>query len=142
LKLSPSLKLPADFPRFVAAGAVGFIVDSLMVLALVNGAGWRPLPARVISILVAMISTWLINRLWTFRTAVSDKTAASIGAEFVAYCSVQLTGAAASYAVYALVVALIGEAPLKLLTAIAAGSASALAINYFGARIFVFRAKS
>lgn len=142
MKVSPSRRLPADFPRFLAAGAAGFAVDSLMVLALVNGAGWRPLPARVISILIAMVSTWLINRLWTFRAVTSSKSAASIGAEFLGYCSVQLAGAAASYAVYAVVVALLGETPLQLMTAVAAGSGSALAINYFGARIFVFRPKA
>lgn len=141
MKLLPPSKLPADFPRFMAAGAVGFLVDSLLVLALVNGAGWRPMPARVISILVAMISTWLINRLWTFRAAASGKTASSIGAEFLAYCSVQLTGAAVSYTVYAIVVALTGQSPLQLLTAVAVGAAFAFAINYFGARILVFRSK-
>jgi putative flippase GtrA len=142
MKLSALPKFPADFPRFLAAGAVGFIVDSLTVLALVNGGGWRPLPARVVSILVAMISTWLINRMWTFRAVASGKTPGGIGAEFLAYCSVQLTGATASYAVYAIVVALIGHAPLQLMTAVAAGSASALMINYLGARIFVFRPKA
>jgi putative flippase GtrA len=141
MKLSASRKLPADFPRFVAAGTVGFVVDSLTLLVLVNGGGWRPLPARVVSILVAMTSTWLINRLWTFRAAAIGKTAGGIGAEFLAYCSVQLTGAAASYAIYAIVVALIGHEPLQLMTAVAAGSASALMINYFGARSFVFRPK-
>lgn len=142
MKLSAPPKLPADFPRFLVAGAVGFVVDSLTVLALVNGGGWQPLPARIVSIVVAMISTWLINRLWTFRAAAAGKTTGGIGAEFLAYCSVQLTGAAASYAVYAIVITLIGHAPLQLMTAVAAGSASALMINYLGARIFVFRPKA
>ncbi len=142
MKLSAPSRLPADFPRFLAAGAVGFIVDSLTVLALVNGAGWRPLSARVVSILVAMTSTWLINRMWTFRSATSGKTASGIGAEFLAYCSVQLTGAVASYAVYAVVVTLVGQAPLHLMAAVSAGSASALLINYFGARKLVFRHKA
>jgi putative flippase GtrA len=142
MKLSPPYKLPADFLRFAIAGGVGFLVDSLTVLALVDGADWQPMPARVVSILVAMISTWLINRLWTFRAAALGKTAGSIGAEFIGYCSVQLAGAAVSYAVYAIVVALTGHAPLQLLTAVAAGAGCAMAINYFGSRIFVFRPKA
>ena len=142
MKLSAPSRLPADFPRFLAAGAVGFVVDSLTVLALVNGAGWRPLPARLVSLVVAMACTWLINRTWTFRATTFGKTPGGIGAEFLAYCSVQLTGAAASYTVYAIVVTFAGHAPLQLMAAVAAGSASALLINYFGARKLVFRPKS
>lgn len=142
MKLSAPVRLPPDFARFIAAGAVGFLVDSLTVLALVNGAAWRPLPARIVSILAAMGSTWLINRMWTFREASLGKTPGGIGAEFLAYCSVQLTGAAASFAVYAFIVAITAQTPFQLMAAVACGSATALMINYFGARIFVFRPKA
>jgi putative flippase GtrA len=142
MKLSTPQKLPADFPRFVVTGGVGFAVDSLTLLALVHGAGWQPQLARAASIAVAMLSTWLLNRLWTFRSTAAGKSARDIGAEFLAYCSVQLTGAAASYAIYSVVVALKGPDPVQLMVAVGAGSAGALMINYIGARIFVFRPKA
>ena len=142
MKLLAPRKLPADFLRFIATGAVGFAVDSLTLLALVQGAGWQPQLARAPSIAVAMVSTWLINRLWTFRSATAGKNTRDIGAELLAYCSVQLMGAAASYAVYSVIVALTGPEPIQLMAAVAAGSAGALMINYVGARLFVFRPKA
>jgi len=142
MKLSAIRKLPADFPRFVVVGAMGFAVDNLMLLALVN-AGWGPLPARAVSIPVALVATWLVNRLWTFRSAAAGKTARGIGAEFLGYCGVQFTGGVVSFLVFSIFVALAGaNTDLELTAAVAAGSASALLINYFGARIFVFRPKA
>jgi putative flippase GtrA len=140
MTVSASRKAPADFLRFAVAGTVGFVVDSVTLLALVQGAGWQPLPARLVSMPVAILATWLINRLWTFRAFTAGKSMRNIGAEFLGYCTVQVTGAAASYLGYSAVVAFAGaRAPLELLGAVAAGAVLGLVINYFGARIFVFR---
>ena len=92
MTVSASRKTPADFLRFAVAGAVGFVVDSLTLLALVQGAGWQPLPARLVSMPVAILATWLINRLWTFRAFTAGKSLRNIGAEFLGYCTVQVTG--------------------------------------------------
>ena len=52
----------------------------------------------------------------------------------------QVTGAAASFLGYSAVVAFAAaRAPLELLGAVAAGAVLGLVINYFGARILVFR---
>lgn len=142
MTVSAPRKTPADFLRFVVAGAVGFVVDSLTLLALVQGAGWAPLPARAVSIAVAVVSTWVINRQWTFRDASAGKDMRGVGAEFLSYCGVQLLGAATSFVVYSAIVALGAKGPLALTGAVAAGSACALLVNYFGARLFVFRPKA
>jgi putative flippase GtrA len=131
-------KIPTEFLRFVTAGAVGFGVDSLLLLTLVHGTGWQPMLAQLAAFAVALLATWLINRMWTFRPAASDKSPRGIGAEFLGYCGVQLTGAAANFAIYATIVALTGHSMVQLLVALAAGSAAGLVINYFGARKFVF----
>lgn len=142
MKLSAPSKPPADFPRFVVVGALGFAIDNLTLLSLVN-AGWAPLAARAVSIPVALVATWLINRLWTFRSTSAGKTVRGIGAEFLGYCGVQLTGGVVSFAVFSVVVATIGATTqVELTAAVAAGSASALLINYLGARILVFRPKA
>jgi putative flippase GtrA len=135
-------KIPTEFLRFVSAGAVGFGVDSLLLLTLVHGAGWEPMPAQLVAFAVALLATWLINRMWTFRTTASDKSARGIGAEFLGYCGVQLTGAAANFAIYATIVAVTGHSAAQLLVALAVGSAAGLAINYLGARKFVFARKA
>lgn len=135
---SPVRFASAEFLRFLVAGAAGFAVDSGLLLALSLGAGWAPLTARLVSFALALVATWLINRLWTFRTAAQDKSARRIGAEFLGYSAVQVTGGAANFAVYASIVALTGVSPVQLLVALAAGSATGLLINYLGARKFVF----
>ncbi len=142
MTVSAPRKTTADFLRFVVAGTVGFIVDSLTLLALVQGAGWAPLSARAVSIAVAVVSTWVINRQWTFRDASAGKDMRGVGTEFLTYCGVQLLGAVTSFAIYSVVVALGAKAPLELLGAVAAGAACAMLVNYFGARMFVFRPKA
>jgi len=135
-------KIPTEFLRFLTAGAAGFAVDSLMLLGLVQGAGWQPMLARVASFALALSATWLINRMWTFRPVTEEKSARGIVAEFLGYCGVQLAGGAANFALYATIVAVTGHSTVELLGALAAGSATGLIINYFGARKFVFSTKA
>ena len=140
MSVAPSAKLPAEFLRFAVAGTAGFGVDSALLLAFTSLLGWPALLARLASFAIAVAATWLINRAWTFR--VGRKTSGGVGAEFATYGAVQLTGGAVNYAVYALMVSLTGREPVQLLAALAVGSFAGLAINYFGARRFVFRPKS
>jgi putative flippase GtrA len=128
----------AELLRFLATGVVGFVVDYGMLLTFTSGLNWPPMLGRVGSVALALTATWIINRMWTFRHASRDKSARGIGQEFLQYGGVQLTGAAANFLIYGSIVAMTGSKPLNLLAALAAGSITALAINYFGARRFVF----
>ena len=128
-------KPSAEFLRFLVAGAIGFGVDSILLLAFTQLFGWQPLGARLASLATAITTTWVINRLWTFRNSGRPR---SIGWEFFGYTAVQATGGAANYGVYALIVALAGQASWQLLLALAAGSATGLVVNYLGARKFVY----
>ena len=137
-----SLKPSAEFLRFAVAGAIGFGVDAGLLLAFTSLLGWPALLARLASFAIAVACTWAINRAWTFRPSVlsgGQTSAAGVGAEFAAYGAVQLAGFAVNYGVYALVVTLIGRAPVQLMIATACGSAVGLAVNYLGARRLVFR---
>ncbi len=133
---APTARIPAEFLRFAGTGALGFAVDSALLLAFTGGLGWPPLMSRLASFAVALVSTWLINRAWTFRA--SAKSPRAIGAEFAGYGAVQMTGGVANFAIYALIISLIGHEPLQLLVALATGAAAGLGINYVGARRFVF----
>jgi putative flippase GtrA len=127
-----------EFLRFLVAGAVGFAVDYGMLLVFTGALHGPPLMARVGSVALAISSTWMINRMWTFRPAAGEARAMGIAQEVIGYGAVQLTGAAANFLIYASMVAMLGSKPLNLLAALIAGSSAALAINYFGARRFVF----
>lgn len=80
--------------KFLAVGGVGFVVDVVVFNALrstalhpdqvVNG----PLVAKVISTSAAIVTNWIGNRLWAFRTHRS----AQWGREFVEFIVASLVG--------------------------------------------------
>ncbi len=57
-----------QFLRFVVVGGVGFIVDGGLLLILL-AYGVDTYLARVFSFPMAVISTWWLNRIWTFSSA-------------------------------------------------------------------------
>ena len=54
--------------RFLSVGSVGLITD-MAVFTLVIGAGIHPLAARIVSLAVATVVTWRLNRALTFDAA-------------------------------------------------------------------------
>jgi len=118
-----------SFFRFCLVGAVGFLVDAGLLMALIEAGALEPIPARVVSILVAV--TWLLNRLLTFR---SDDPRYLF--EWSRYALINGIGALVNYGCYVACLLLIpGISPLL---ALAVGSAVALIVNYLGSRHFVF----
>jgi putative flippase GtrA len=121
------------FLSFALVGVLGFLVDaSVLYLGLTLGLGLRL--GRVISYLVAVTTTWLLNRIYTFKAPSGRK----LWAEWAQFSVSQLGGAAANLGVYYI---LIRESPLVVrfpVLGVAAGSLSGLAINYAVARVFVF----
>jgi putative flippase GtrA len=126
--------IPTQLRRFAAVGALGFIVDAGVLLALTQWFGFGPATGRVVSFAIAVVATWAANRLWTFNSG-----EASPSGEFARYLSVQLIGVTVNYLVYSAIILRIGVDPSGLLGAIACGSAAGLGVNYLGARMFVFR---
>ena len=56
----------AIFLRFAAVGAIGFVVDAGVLLALV-ALGWAsPIEGRLISFACAVLVTFELNRRWSF----------------------------------------------------------------------------
>ena len=78
---------------FVLAGVTALAVDASILLALTRGAGWSPFIARPLGIAVAMVVSWLINRMVTFQTSappsvreLSRFASVAIGSQLVNYC--------------------------------------------------------
>lgn len=137
--IAPRTPMLHDFVRFGVAGAVGFVVDVCVLLLFVTGLDQPPLLARVFSFAAALLTTWTINRLWTFRRRTRGKSRRDVSRELARYGAVALTAGAANYAVYAmLVVAAPSARPIYLLLAVIAGVAAGMVINFLGARSFVF----
>ncbi len=119
--------------KFVVAGGVGFAVDAGLLWLLLE-AGLPSLPARLLSLALALLTTWRINRRFAFRT----EGRGSVG-EFAKYLSVGLSTSVLNYLSFAALVVLAQVPPL---VALAAASLLALTFSFLGYDRFVFGERS
>ena len=119
------------FLRFCAVGAIGFVVDGVVLQVLYAGFGWDPFAARAVSVLVAVTATWVLHRRYTFRSRDPRRLA-----EWSRFAAVNAAGAGVNVAAYTAVLLAVPATPP--LAALAVGSALALIANYAGARLFAF----
>ena len=122
----------SQFLRFCLTGALGFVTDAGVTLALVSGAAMHVAPARILAFLVAGTVTWWINRHFTFRTSGG-------ASNWLHYLLTTGVGAGINFVIYLGVIRLLGSTPLQLLAAVGAGSSVALFFNYFVSRRWIFR---
>jgi putative flippase GtrA len=125
-------RLPRPF-RFLAVGSMGLLVD-LTVFTLVIAAGPHPLAARLVSLALATMVTWRLNRAVTF-----DPTGRRQSAEALRYAIVTATAQGTNYAVFASLVVTV-FAPLPQ-AALLAGAAAGAGLSYAGHRLFSFAAR-
>lgn len=122
------------FLRFVFVGMAGFAVDAGVLVICLKTASFHPLTARVISFSLAVLSTFELNRRWTFRTAKR-----SYLLQLSRYLSVQGVGFIFNIAIYAALYALRRSPFDSPLICLAVASGAALLINFTGAHFAVFR---
>lgn len=123
-----------QFILFGIAGTLGFLVDAGIVSLLVNGLGWDPYLARVLSFLCAVATTFVLNRRFTFAVGARPDLARQAGQYLVA----MLGGFIVNYGTYAGLVfefELVRQWPVL---GVAAGSVAGLVVNFFSARLWVF----
>ena len=120
-------------PRFLVVGGFGFAVDAGILLLMTSGFGLAPLPARLVSISLAITATWALHRGYTFRSHDPHRLG-----EWARFASINGLGAAFNYSLYAGALTVMpGLAPLA---ALVIASAGALAVNFLGSTLFAFRA--
>lgn len=106
--------------RFVVVGGLAFVLDA-GVLWLTLQAGASPYAGRVLSIAVAIVFTWWLNRRLTFATAAPPSWR-----EFGAYALQSLLGAGINYAVYVAVIA----AGAPVIVGLVLGTGVAAVVNF------------
>jgi putative flippase GtrA len=126
--------LPAGFPAFLAAGAIGFLVDASILATLVHSFGWGDYTARIVSFSGAVTVTWYLNR----RFAFAGTRTANRRREYTRYLGVQFAGMLVNFIVYSVCIAASPTMDRWPVLALAVGSAVALLFNFAGSRIFVF----
>jgi len=122
---------------FGCVGAVGFAVDAGVLSALNKGFGVNVYAARVVSFVVAVFVTWLLNRTLVFKQAADvprDKRR-----EYASYFTIQTIGALINLGVFAALIA--SQPALKAypIIPLAAGSIVGMFFNYAGAHFWVFK---
>ena len=121
----------SQFGRFAIVGGLGFVIDSCFTLALIHR-GIDPYTARILSIALAMMVTWRLNRALTFETRGSDQAS-----EGIRYFTVAIIAAVLNYAIYAGLLISIPALPPLLAIIIAIGSVTML--SFVGYRHLVFK---
>ena len=122
--------------RFALAGVAGLLVD-MAVLYLALRAGLDPYSGRLLSFLAAVFATWQLNRRYTFAAGATP--AGSLWRQWWAYLAAMAAGGALNYAVYSLLIAVGPKRHLFPLVAVACGSLAGMTLNFFSAKLLVFR---
>lgn len=120
------------FGGFVLAGGTAFVTDVLVFHALTSLAGVNLLIARLLSISVAMVVSFLINRRVTFAMPGAPKLS-----EFLRFAAVGWMSSGLNYAVFASIMLARSQTPP--LYAIILATAVAMVTSYLGMRLAVFR---
>gem|GEM_PF-776283 len=119
------------FIGFASVGTVGFGVDAGILYVLLPYLG--PYLARLCSFFGAVLVTWRLNRLFTFKSQHDGWS------EFKRYFASQSVGAGLNYAVYALAIFTSGWMEKFPLVALGLGSIAGLGINFILAKKYVFK---
>jgi len=93
--------------------------------------------ARTLSFTVAVIATWLLNRMFVFDADAGG----SIAAEYGRYFVTQVAGALSNLGVFVALIELIPGLAATPVVPLAAGAVLGAAVNYAGAALWVFDAK-
>lgn len=117
--------------RFLGVGGLGLITD-LAVFTAIIGHGVPPLAARLVSLAVATLVTWRLNRALTF-----DRSGRRPTDEAMRYTAVAAAAQAVSYAVFAALVVTVFRAIPQL--AVLCGAATGAVVSYSGQILFAFR---
>ena len=136
MKLSAAQRLLiVQFTKFGIVGVVGYIVDVGVLALCMHAFGLGPYVGRVFSYIFGASTTWICNRLFTFRGQGSGHA----GVQWAKFLVVCIGGFTLNYGTYAVLIAnapLIREYPPL---GVAAGSLAGMFFNFFVVRRVVFR---
>ena len=117
--------------RFLGVGGLGLITD-LAVFTAIIAHSVNPLAARLVSLAVATLLTWRLNRALTF-----NPSSRRPGDEAIRYAAVAATAQSVSYSVFAVFVLTVLRASPQV--AVLIGAAAGTLFSYSGQALFAFR---
>lgn len=120
--------------RFGLVGIAGFVVDAGLLYLLVDWIG--PFWGRVFSFLSAAVTTWLLNRSFTFA---DRRSSLSLWRELTRYLFAMFAGGVVNFAAYSLVILNAGDKGFWPVLSVASGSVAGMGVNLALARFAIFR---
>ncbi|MDE1152732.1 MAG: GtrA family protein [Micavibrio sp.] len=129
-------RLGPQFLRYLFVGGIGFIVDAGGMELFIH-LGMQVYHARLLSMAMAIASTYLLHRLFTFADSAKPKNSFQ---QFAAFFLCQSLAAAANYGVFCALLALQPQPVFFIgrMFALCSGVAVGLAMNFVLLRRFVF----
>lgn len=131
------LPLLSRFARYVVAGGIGFLIEAVVLTWLVVEQGLNIYGGRVISFVLGVTATWLINRNFAFAGLQRRQK----GREYSAYFIVQTAGAVINLGVFAAVITVHPALKATPVIPLAIGAIVSMVFNFLGARIWVFHGR-
>jgi len=122
------------FARFIVVGGVGFLIDAGVLMLALRYVTPDIYVARALSFTVAVIVTWLLNRMFVFDA----EAGGSMVAEYGRYFATQVVGALSNLGVFVALIELVPRLGATPIVPLAAGAGLGAAVNYAGAALWVF----
>ncbi len=127
-------KTAGQFFKFGIVGATGFAVDTVVLYIGIDALGLSRIAAGLFSFPFAVTTTWIGNRLFTFRDAKPMPAAAQL-AKFAVVCAIGLVFNRGTYSVLVSTIPLVYDHPV---IGLLGGTAAGMFFNFFIARRHVF----
>lgn len=124
---------------FIFVGGIGFVIDASILTVLANYLSINLYLSRAVSFSFASLATWLLNRVFTFRDVTRHVDIHS--AEYLRYMAVQILGALTNLLIFSILVTMYTQLREYPVIPLAVGAVFGLAINFIGARVWVYPLK-
>jgi putative flippase GtrA len=128
--------LALQFFKFGIIGALGFVVDSVMLYVGIDALGLGRVAAGLFSFPFAVTATWIGNRFFTFRDA-RPMPAARQFTKFALVCAIGLVFNRGTYSILVSTVPYVYAYPL---IGLLAGTGAGMFFNFFASKKHVFGA--
>ena len=123
------------FFKFGMVGVSALAIESLIIFTL-NYAGIPAKTSRLISLPIAILYTWYLNRNFTFNNKDRNKIK-----QLSIYYFYMLCGFVINYSVYLFILRVLGEETIFVLIAISFGSLSSMTFNFLTSNFLIFKEK-
>ena len=128
-----SRNISKEFFKFSVVGVTALIFETCLIFVLYK-IGIDPKYGRIISIPLAILLTWYLNRTFTFKNKNQKKIK-----QYGKYFFVIIFGISINYSIYLYVLQLMEERQFSYVIAICCGSLSSMFFNFGFAKYQVFK---